>query len=84
VGRLAVIRGRGRHGSHDHAAVSGFIGSQAFNDEPDAELLERFIALIGDRPLDVHIAREFTFDQIPAAHHALRDHHLGKLAIAIG
>jgi NADPH:quinone reductase len=56
---------------------------RAFNGEPDAELLERFIALIGDRPLDVHIAREFTFDQIPAAHHALGDHHLGKLAIAI-
>jgi NADPH2:quinone reductase len=57
---------------------------QAFNGEPDAELLERLMALIGDRPLDVHIAREFTFDQIAAAHHAVRDHHLGKLAIAIG
>jgi hypothetical protein len=32
----------------------------------------------------VHIAQEFTFDQIPAAHRALSDHHLGKLAIAIG
>jgi NADPH:quinone reductase-like Zn-dependent oxidoreductase len=56
---------------------------QAFNGEPDAELLGRFMTLIGDRPLDVHIAREFTFDQIPAAHHALDDHHLGKLAITI-
>jgi NADPH:quinone reductase-like Zn-dependent oxidoreductase len=56
---------------------------QAFNGEPDAELLERFTALIGDRPLDVHIAREFPVDQIPAAHHALGDHHLGKLAITI-
>jgi NADPH:quinone reductase-like Zn-dependent oxidoreductase len=56
---------------------------QAFNGEPDAELLGRFLALMGDRPLDVHIAREFTLDQIPAAHHALRKHHLGKLVIAI-
>ena len=42
------------------------------------------MALIGDRPLDVHIARDFKFDQIPTAHHALGEHHLGKLAIAIG
>jgi hypothetical protein len=42
------------------------------------------MALVGDRPLDVHIAHEFTFDQIPAVHHALREHHLGRLAIAIG
>jgi NADPH:quinone reductase len=54
---------------------------QAFNGEPDAELLERFMALIADRPLEVHVAREFAFDQIPAAHEALGEHHLGKLAI---
>jgi NADPH:quinone reductase-like Zn-dependent oxidoreductase len=64
------------------AATPG-VEPQAFNGEPDAELLERFVALIGDRPLDVHIAREFTLDQVPAAHHALREHHLGKLTIAI-
>jgi NADPH2:quinone reductase len=64
------------------AATSG-VEPQPFNGEPDAELLERFMALIGDRPLDVHIAHEFAFDQIPAAHHALGEHHLGKLAIAI-
>jgi NADPH2:quinone reductase len=65
------------------ASTSG-VEPQAFNGEPDAELLERFMALIGHRPLDVHVAREFTFDQIPAAHDALRDHHLGSLSIAIG
>lgn len=57
---------------------------EAFNGEPDADLLDRFVALIGDRPLDVHIAREFTFDELPAAHRALGQHHLGKLAIAFG
>jgi hypothetical protein len=57
---------------------------RVFDGEPDAELLQRFVAVIGDRPLEAHIAREFTLDQIPAAHHALLDHHLGKLAIAIG
>jgi NADPH:quinone reductase len=57
---------------------------QAFNGEPDAELLDRFMSLIADRPLEVHVAREFAFDQIPAAHDALGEHHLGKLAITIG
>jgi hypothetical protein len=37
---------------------------QACNGELDAELLERFLAVTGDRPLNVHIAREFPFDQI--------------------
>jgi NADPH2:quinone reductase len=55
---------------------------KAFNGEPDAELLERFMSLIDDSPLEVHVAREFAFDQIPAAHEALGEHHLGKLVIA--
>jgi NADPH:quinone reductase len=63
--------------------VSTDVEPQAFNGEPDAELLERFMALIADRPLEVHVAREFAFDQIPAAHDALAEHHLGKLAITI-
>jgi NADPH:quinone reductase len=65
------------------APVPG-VEPQAFNGEPDAELLERFVALIGDRPLYVHVAQEFAFDQVPAAHHALGEHHLGKLAITVG
>jgi NADPH:quinone reductase len=70
-------------GVQPEPASTPSVEAQAFNGEPDAELLGRFVALIGDRPLDVHVAREFAFDQIPAAHHALREHHLGKLAIAI-
>ncbi len=66
----------------DPASTPG-VEPRAFNGEPDPALLERFVALIGDRPLDVHIAREFTLDQISAAHDALREHHLGKLAITI-
>jgi NADPH2:quinone reductase len=85
---VATVRPGGRAayptGVYPEPASTPGVEPQAFNGEPDAELLERFVALIGDRPLEVHIAREFAFDQIPAAHHALRDHHLGKLAIAIG
>jgi NADPH:quinone reductase len=85
---VATVRPGGRAayptGVQPEPASTPGVEPQAFNGEPDAELLERFMALIGDRPLDVHIAREFTFNQIPAAHHALREHHLGKLAIAIG
>jgi NADPH:quinone reductase len=56
----------------------------AFNGEPDAELLRRFVELIGDRPLDVHIAREFALEEVASAHRALGEHHPGKLAIVIG
>jgi len=84
---VAAVRPGGRAayptGVQPQPASTSDVEPQAFNGEPDAELLERFTALIGDRPLDVHIAHEFTLDQIPDAHHALREHHLGKLAIAI-
>lgn len=84
---VAAVRPGGRAayptGVQPEPASTADVEPQAFNGEPDAELLGRFIALIGDRPLDVHIAREFALDEIPAAHHALGEHHLGKLAIAI-
>jgi NADPH:quinone reductase len=85
---VATLRTGGRAayptGVFPEPASAPGVEPQAFNGELDAELLERFLAVIGDRPLDVHIAREFPFDQIAAAHYALNDHHLGKLAIAIG
>lgn len=71
---VAAVRPGGRAayptGVQPEPASTPGVKPQAFNGEPDAELLERFMDLIGDRPLDVHIAREFTLDQIPAAHHA--------------
>jgi NADPH:quinone reductase len=85
---VAMVRPGGKAayptGVHPEPASTAGVEPQAFNGEPDTELLERFMALIGHRPLEVHVAHEFPFDQIPAAHHALHDHHLGKLAIAIG
>jgi NADPH2:quinone reductase len=84
---VATVRPGGRAayptGVQPELASTPAVEPRAFNGEPDAELLERFMALIGNRPLDVHIARTFRFDEIPAAHHALRNHHLGKLAITI-
>jgi NADPH:quinone reductase-like Zn-dependent oxidoreductase len=84
---VATVRPGGRAayptGVQPEPASTPGVELHAFNGEPDTELLERFTALLGDRPLDVHIAREFPLDQIPAAHHALGEHHLGKLAIAI-
>ncbi len=84
---MATVRPGGRAayptGVQPEPASTPGVELQAFNGEPDAELLGRFMALIRDRTLEVHIARDFRFDQIPAAHQALRDHHLGKLAIAI-
>jgi NADPH:quinone reductase len=85
---VATVRPGGRAaypaGVQPEPASTPDVDPQPFYGEPDAELLERFMALIGERPLDVHIARQFTLDQIPAAHRAMDEHHLGKLAIAIG
>jgi NADPH:quinone reductase len=84
---VATVRPGGRAsfptGVQPEPAATQDVEPQAFNGEPDPELLERFMALVGDRPLDVHVAGEFAFDQIPAAHDALGEHHLGKLAIAV-
>jgi NADPH:quinone reductase len=84
---VATVRPGGRAayptGVFPAPAATAGVEPQAFNGEPDAELLQRFTALIGDRPLVVHIAHEFTLGQIAAAHRALHDHHLGKLAIAV-
>jgi len=84
---VAAVRPGGRAayptGVQPEPAAAPGVEPQAFNGEPDAELLHRFVALVGARPLDVHVARAFSLDQIPAAHRALREHHLGKLAIAI-
>jgi len=85
---VAAVRPGGRAsyptGVQPEPASTPDVEPQAFNGEPDPELLGRFMTLIGDRPLDVRIAREFAFDEIQAAHRALSEHHLGKLAIAIG
>jgi NADPH:quinone reductase len=84
---MATVRPGGKAayptGVQPEPAATPDVEPTAFNGEPDPELLERFMALIGDRPLDVHIAREFEFDQIPDAHNALGEHHLGKLVVAI-
>ncbi|HEX5906433.1 MAG TPA: hypothetical protein VFY56_05385 [Propionibacteriaceae bacterium] len=64
---VATLRPGGRaaypSGVQPEPASTSGVELQAFNGEPDAELLGRFMALIGDRPLEVHIGREFTFDQ---------------------
>jgi NADPH:quinone reductase-like Zn-dependent oxidoreductase len=37
--------------------------------------------LIEAGPFEVHVARTFPLDQATAAHRALAEHHLGKLAL---
>ena len=47
------------------------------------KLLGRLNQLIGDKPFDVHVARSFPLDQATEAHKALKQHYLGKLALAL-
>ena len=47
--------------------------------EPGA--IAKLNRLIEASPFEVHVARTFPLDQAAAAHRALAEHHLGKLAL---
>jgi NADPH:quinone reductase-like Zn-dependent oxidoreductase len=56
-----------------------------YNGDPDAEILGRVNRLIGsNRSFEVHIAQTFPLEQAAAAHRALQDHYLGKIALKVG
>lgn len=54
-----------------------------FNGEPDRDILERFDRLVAAGPFDVVVHRSFPLEEAAAAHRALGDHHLGKLALRV-
>ncbi|HMR67428.1 MAG TPA: NADP-dependent oxidoreductase [Anaerolineae bacterium] len=56
----------------------------SYNGEPDAEILGRLNRLISaNRSFKVHIAQTFSLEQAAAAHRALEEHYLGKIALRI-
>jgi NADPH:quinone reductase-like Zn-dependent oxidoreductase len=57
-----------------------------YNGEPDPELIGRLLRLIelpDHPPFHVEVFRVFPLDGAAEAHHALAEHHLGKLALRI-
>lgn len=56
---------------------------EAYNGDPDREILERLNGLIEAGPFEVHIDKTFSLDQAAEAQAALEKHHLGKIALRI-
>lgn len=59
------------------------VSAESYDGEPDAGLFERLNALIEAGPFRVVVSRAFPLADAPAAHRALREHYLGKLALDI-
>jgi NADPH:quinone reductase len=56
---------------------------EAFDGNPDREILERLNALVEAGPFEVHIDKTFPLDQAAEAQAAVEKHHLGKIALRI-
>ena len=54
---------------------------QNYDGMPDPQAIEKLNRLIESGPFEVHVARTFPLEQAPAAHRALEEHYLGKLAL---
>lgn len=84
---VSTLHKRGRvaypNGIQPEPTVPDGIQVKSYNGEPDAEIIGRLNRLIMAGPFDVHIAQTFPLERAAAAHHALEEHYLGKLALRI-
>lgn len=84
---LSAVGSRGRiaypSGVQPEPQSNSAVQVQSYYGAPDAELIERLNLLIGSGPFDVHIARTFPLEEAAAAHRALDEHYLGKLALRV-
>jgi NADPH2:quinone reductase len=55
----------------------------AYDGDPDREIIETLNTLIGSGDFEVHVDRIFSLDEVAEAEEALGKHHLGKLALKI-
>jgi NADPH:quinone reductase-like Zn-dependent oxidoreductase len=49
----------------------------------DPKAIDKLNHLIEAGPFEAHVARTFRLDQAAAAHNALKEHYLGKLALQL-
>ena len=54
-----------------------------YNVVVDPTTIAKLNCLIEVGPFEAHVARTFPLDQAPAAHKALNEHYLGKLALRL-
>jgi NADPH:quinone reductase-like Zn-dependent oxidoreductase len=84
---LLAIRKGGRiaypHGVMPEPAAPENVAIEAYDGEFDPALIDRLNALINSGPFEVHVDKTFRLEEASAAHDALNEHHLGKLALLI-
>jgi len=82
---LAAVRDGGRvaypNGVTPEPQARPGVQSNSYDGTPSPEAFERLNRFIEAGPFEVHVARTFTLDEVPEAHRALHDHHLGKFAL---
>lgn len=55
----------------------------AYNGDPDADIISRFVHYVKNGNVKAHVDKVFTLEQASAAHVALQQHYLGKLVLEI-
>lgn len=85
---LAALRDGGRaaypNGVQPEPRAPDGVRLDAYNGDPDRDVIDRLNRLIERGPFDVHVARTFPMEQAADAHRALDGHYLGKLALRMG
>ncbi|HEX6037068.1 NADP-dependent oxidoreductase [Longimicrobium sp.] len=85
---LHTLREGGRaaypNGVQPRPAAPAGVRLDAFNGDPDRDIVDRLDQRIASGRFDVHVARTFPLEQAADAHRALGEHYLGKLALRIG
>jgi NADPH:quinone reductase-like Zn-dependent oxidoreductase len=56
---------------------------EAYDGENSPALIERLNELINSGPFEVQVDETFPLEEASKAHEALREHHLGKIALRI-
>ena len=82
---LAAVRDGGRiaypNGVRPKPSARPGVSLRSYDAIRGPEATTKLHGLIASGPFEVHVARAFPLVQIAAAHRALEEHHLGKLAL---
>jgi NADPH:quinone reductase len=85
---LLAVRAGGRaaypNGVQPEPRAPDGVRLDAYNGDPDRDIIDRLNRLVERGPFDVHVARTFPLEQAADAHRALGEHYLGKLALRTG
>jgi NADPH:quinone reductase-like Zn-dependent oxidoreductase len=84
---LSAMREGGRvaypNGVEPEPKVRPGVRLSSYNVIVDPKAINKLNRLIEAGPFEAHVARTFPLDQAPAAHKALNEHYLGKLALRL-